>query len=565
MKQIRTILFLVILIPSFLLSQARHPVRAKNGMVVSAHKLASEVGNKILQEGGNAIDAAVATAFALAVVYPTAGNIGGGGFIIYAKNDGDVTTFDFREKAPLAATPNMFLDENGEYIEDSNHEGLLSVGVPGTVAGLELAHKKYGKMPWKKLVAPAIKLAEKGFNVTRELHLGLKYRKDIFLKYPSSQKAFMIDEEQVLPEDHLWIQSDLAETLKRIQEDGKKGFYEGKTAKLLADFMSKNGGLITLEDLKKYEAIERKPVKGNYRGFDVYSMPPPSSGGLTIIQMMQILENFDLNEMGHNSAEYIHTVSEAMSLAYLDRARFIGDPDFNDDIPMERLLSKDYAKQQSSKISFEKKIETDSTDVMQYAEGENTTHFSVVDKDGNAVSLTYTLEYGFGSKIVAEGGGYLLNNEMGDFNPKPGETTSTGMIGTKANLIAPEKRMLSSMTPTIIMLENKPFLVIGTPGGRTIINTVLQIALNVIDFRMNIAEAIDARRFHHQWMPDRIIMAERATTKDSEKILESLGHKIYPVGRIGNAAGIMIYMENDETIITGAADERGQDGSAEGH
>jgi len=548
-----------------LFSQSRHPIIAENGIVVSSERTASEVGIKILKSGGNAIDAAVATAFALAVTYPGAGNIGGGGFLVFYKNDGLITTIDFREKAPMATSAKMYLDDKGNIHMNSNHEGILSVGVPGTVAGLELAHKKYGNMSWNQLVEPAIKLAQNGFPISHHLSGTLKHFKKGFLKYPSSAKVFLKKDSTAYNAGEIWHQPDLANTLKRIRKYGAEDFYNGETARLISEFMKQNGGLITFKDLKKYIAIERKPIHGIYRGYDLFSMGPPSSGGITLIEMLNILEGYDLKNMGHNSSKYLHVLTETMRLAYLDRARYLGDLDFNPDMPVKMLLSKEYSTNLRKLIQMNKTLNSKIEDINQSSENLHTTHFSIIDVDGNAVSLTYTIESWFGSEIVVEGAGFLLNNEMGDFNPMPGKTDDQGHIGTRPNIIEPEKRMLSSMCPTIVLKDNKPFLIIGSPGGRTIINTILQIILNIIDFNMNIAEAIAARRIHHQWIPDVTIMEKGVTTIDSKIIYENLGHKTkIDYSMIYNEAmGILI--DNKNNIYHGAADPRSSIGAAIGY
>ena len=502
------LLIALILLFTFQLSaqSGRIPVPAKNGMVVSSHYLGSQVGKDILAKGGNAIDATVATAFALAVTLPSAGNIGGGGFLVYHGADGEQTTFNFREKAPKAATPDMYLDENSQINNNANHSGALSVGVPGTVAGMWTAHQKMGKLPWKDLVQPAIDLAEKGFPSSYAMqgfqNRMMKAKEPV---YAATKQAFLKNGNQLYQPGELWKQPDLAATLKRIQKEGRDGFYKGKTAKLIAKFMKKHGGLITKKDLADYQPTEQKPIHGKYKGYDIYGMPPPSSGGVAIVEMLNILEGFNLIELGHNSALYLHILTEVMRTAFADRAEHIGDPLFNPEMPVDRLISKDYADDVRPTINWFKATESDSTQfnrIRFMEESEETTHFSVVDKDGNAVSLTYTLEYSYGSRITVEGAGFLLNNEMGDFNPVPGLTNSKGLIGTKPNLVAPEKRMLSSMSPTIVAKNGKPVLIIGSPGGRTIINTTLQVILNVIDHEMTVAEAIEAPRIHHQWLPD---------------------------------------------------------------
>ena len=418
---------------------SRHPVRGNNGVVASSSAIASDVGVEILKKGGNAVDAAVATAFAMAVTWPTAGNIGGGGFLIYHGVDGETAAFDFREKAPLAATKTMYLDEDGNVRDNSNHDGILAVGVPGTVAGLELAHQRLGSLPWEELLQPAIDLARNGIPISWHLHDSFKGHKSSWDKYPSSAKIFLHEDGTFYQPDEIWVQDDLAETLERIQEKGKDGFYEGKTARLIADFMKKNGGIITRKDLEKYAAVEREPVRGTYRGHEIISMPPPSSGGVVIVQMLNILEGFDLKEIGHNTGLYMHLLTEAMRRAYADRANFLGDPDLNEYMPVKFLTSKAHAEKQRATIDPEHASESDPARFAEVYESDQTTHFSVADKDGNMVSMTYTLENGYGTKIVVEGAGFLLNDEMGDFNAQPGVTNASGVIGTEPNQIRPEQ------------------------------------------------------------------------------------------------------------------------------
>lgn len=537
-------------------------------MVTSSHYLASEAGQKILKDGGNAVDAAVATAFALAVTLPSAGNIGGGGFLVYHGTEGEVTAFNFREKAPLAATADMFLDEEGNIKDRSNHAGPLSVGVPGTVAGLWKAHQKLGKLPWEELVQPAIDLAEKGMPSTWGMRGFLERLQRGYddPMYDATKEAFLKNGKDLYEPGELWKQPDLAATLKRIQKNGKDGFYKGKTAKLLAKYMKKHGGIITEEDLAKYEAEEVQPIHGTYRGYDVYAMCPPSSGGVALVEMLNILEGFELDDIGHNSASYLHLLTEAMRRAYADRALHLGDPNFNPNMPLEKLTSKAYARQLRQTIDWYKASESDSASFNQALmrkESEETTHFSVVDSEGNAVSLTYTLEQGYGSKLTVEGAGFLLNNEMGDFNPVPGVTNRRGQIGTKPNLVEPEKRMLSSMTPTIVAKDGKPVIVIGSPGGRTIINTVLQVILNVVDHDMNIAQAIEAGRIHHQWLPDVTSFEQGSISPDTQRLYEMMGHSIRFRGGQGSAMGIFIDHVNG--LIYGAADSRAFDGKAVGY
>ncbi|MCI0705921.1 MAG: gamma-glutamyltransferase [Ignavibacteriae bacterium] len=563
MKPAAAILFLCLLsLDSF--AGSNKPVRARKGMVVSSHILASQVGVEVLKNGGNAVDAAVATGMALAVVLPGAGNIGGGGFMIVYSKDGTVTAFDFREKAPAAAHARMYVDSVGNYVRNLNHDGYLSVGVPGTVAGFDLALKKFGTKSWKELTEPAVRLADRGFPVTWGLADDLADLKEDLLEYPASKRSFFKRDTLTYEADDIWKQPDLAKTLKRIQSKGRDGFYRGETARLIAADMKKNGGLITEADLAAYEAKERTPLHGTYKGYDVYSMPPPSSGGTALIEMLNILEGFDLKSYGHNSATYLHLLTEAMRHAYADRARHLGDPDFNPDIPIERLTSKEYAEEIRRGISLSQASKIEIASVAEAQESEETTHYSVVDAEGNAVVVTYTLEYWFGSRIVADGLGFLYNNEMGDFNPVPGFTDSTGKVGTPANIVAPGKRMLSSMTPTIIAKDGKPWMLIGSPGGRTIMNTVLQVVLNVVDFKMNIAEAISAGRIHHQWMPDEVRLEPYSTTMDSKRLLDMLGHRnVRWRGYQGRAMGIIIDPETG--LRLGASDPRDDDGAAIGY
>lgn len=555
-------LSIILLICAYPLS-GQHQQYAKNGMVVSASQIASDAGVDILKKGGNAIDAAVATAFALAVTWPSAGNIGGGGFIVYREEGGNVTTFDFREKAPNAASRDMYLDNDGNLVRNLNHRGILSVGIPGTVAGLYDAHQKYGKLPWSQVVGPAVKLARKGFPFTYGIHHDAISQERVWKQYASTASImFREDGSHYLPGDR-WRQPDLAKTLKRIRKKGKDGFYKGKTAKKLVAFVQSMGGLFTLEDLAQYAAVERKPIHGTYRGYEVYSMAPPSSGGITLIQMLNILEGYDLAAEGYHSAAYVHLLAEAMRRAYANRALHLGDPDFNTDIPVEKLISKSYAATLRSTIQADTASPSDPAAFSQLYESPNTTHLSVLDKDGNAVSLTYTLEYSYGSQIVAGGLGFLLNNEMGDFNAVPGVTDTTGRIGTPPNQVAPGKRMLSSMTPTLLVHDNEPFLIIGTPGGRTIINTVLQVILNVVDHDMNIAEAINAKRFNHEWLPDVIEWETFGLSEDTKTLLKSMGHRLIEIDSQGAAMGIQY--DAAKKVMSGHADPRSPDGGTSGY
>ncbi len=536
-----------------------HPVYGRQGVVSTASAIASEVGLDILKNGGNAVDAAIATAFAMAVTWPSAGNIGGGGFLVYHGVNGEATAFDFREKAPLASTKTMYLDEHGNIRDNSNHDSLLAVGVPGTVAGMELAHQRLGSLEWDVLLQPAIDLARDGFPLSWHLAESFQKQKKWWDRYPSSAKIFLKEDGSFYEPGDVWKQPDLADTLERIQKNGKDGFYKGETARLTAEFMANNGGIITLEDLEKYQAFEREPIRGTYRGYEIVSMPPPSSGGTVLVQMLNILEGFDLKEIGHNSALYLHLLTEAMRRAYADRANFLGDPDFNEDMPVALLTSKEHADRQRASIDLDYKSQSDPAKFAQLYESDETTHFSVVDKDGNMASLNYTLEYGYGSKAIVEGAGYLLNNEMGDFNARPGVTLEDGTIGTDANLIRPEQRMLSSMTPTIVALDGVPVFATGTPGGRTIINTTMQTILNVIDHEMNIAEALSAGRIHHQWLPDRTSIESKMFSKDTLDLYEARGHTLRDTESIGQA--MAVYRDPETGVMSGAADPRAADGA----
>ena len=541
----------------------RTPLRVKNGIVTSSSRLASEAGLEALKQGGNAVDAAVATAFALAVSWPTAGNIGGGGFLVYHGDDGHATTFDFREKAPLAATQEMYLGLDGQVIDNSNHIGPLAVGVPGTVAGLLKAHQELGSLPWEDLVAPAIALARDGIPMSYSLYSGFNNSMRRFNQYPSSKAKFSRPDGTGLELGDTWYQPDLAHTLELIQTEGHDGFYKGENAERLAGFMADIGGIITEEDLAIYEAIEREPVRGTYRGYDIVSMPLPSSGGVTMIEMLNILEGYDLAAMGHNSADYLHVLTESMRRAYADRAEHLGDPDFNEGMPLAHLMDKDYAAELRASIDMDQASESDPSEFAQIYESEETTHFSVVDKDGNMVSMTYTLEFGYGSAIVVEGGGYLLNNELGDFNAVPGLTDRRGNIGTAPNLVAPQKRPLSSMTPTIIAQNGKPVFTAGSPGGKTIINTTLQLILNVIDHDMNIAQSVEAGRIHHQWLPDVTSMETGTLSPDSVRLYEEKGHQFRE--RTAQGAAMAVYYDRANGIFEGSSDSRRGDGAAVGY
>jgi len=529
--------------------------RSRNGMVSSASDLATKVGVEILQKGGNAIDAAVAVGFALAVTYPAAGNIGGGGFLVYYRNDGFSTTIDFREKAPSKAHRDMYLDSVGNPLLNLSQEGATSVGIPGSVDGLIYAHKKYGRLKFSDVIEPAIKLAKYGFRLSYDLAKSINSNYENFVKYESSKKIFTKGGEK-FQEGDLFVQKDLARTLELIKKYSRKGFYEGRTAELIVNQIQKLGGYITLEDLKNYHCVERKPVIGEYRGYKIISMGPPSSGGVAIIQALNILENLDLRKDDYQSSKYVHYLIETLKRVYFDRAEYLGDSDFVY-VPVQKLISKDYAKKLFHQINPEKATEFDAVDtksVFDY-ESPETTHYSVIDKDGNAVSVTTTINSSYGSSIVVEGAGFLLNNEMDDFSIKPGVQNQFGLIGKEANAIAPNKRMLSSMTPTIVLKDNKPFLIVGSPGGSMIITSVLQVILNVIDFKMDLFRAVSFPRIHHQFIPEEVYYEDYALSEDVIQKLESYGHKFKKRNYIGWINAVLVDEQNK--FYYGISDPRG--------
>ena len=535
--------------------------RARGGMVVSESALASEIGRDVLAAGGNAVDAAVATAFALAVTYPGAGNIGGGGFMVIRFPDGRTTALDFRERAPLAAHPDMFL-RDGTYDPDLHHEGHRSVGVPGTVAGLDKAHRLYGTVPWERTVYPAVRLAEEGFALseTQASALARLVERARRSGYTGTLRAFSRDG-VAYRAGEVHRQPDLARTLDRIMLERGDGFYRGETARLIAEEMRRNGGLITEADLRLYMARERQPVRGFYRGWEVISMAPPSSGGVALIEMLNVLEGYDLAGMGHNTSRYLHLLTESMRRAFRDRARYLADPDFVD-VPVQRLTSTDHAAELRATIEPRRASASAPAVVAERPESRETTHFSVVDEDGMAVAVTYTLEGTFGSAITVPGAGFLLNNEMGDFNARPGLTDVTGLIGTTPNLARPQQRMLSSMTPTILARNGELIAVLGTPGGRTIINTVLQLVLDIVDFEMDAETAVAQPRIHHQWLPD-VIETEPGINPGTVTALEELGHRVEAGGAQGRANLILVNTVSGERV--GAPDPRNPDAGAAGH
>jgi gamma-glutamyltranspeptidase/glutathione hydrolase len=531
---------------------ARQPVRALHAMVVARETHATDAGVAVLQAGGNAVDAAVAVAFALAVTHPSAGNLGGGGFMLVRFADGKSAFLDFRERGPAASTHDMYLGPDGHPTKDSQ-VGYRASGIPGTVKGMEYAHQKWGKKPWKTLVDPAIQLATKGFPVSWGLSQSLQSSgtSEKLGMFTDSKRIFLRDGKFYEPGE-LLIQPDLARTLRRIRDSGAKDFYEGETARLLAADMKAHGGIITLDDLKSYKAIERTPLTGKYRGYDILTSPPPSSGGVGILQMLGVLEGTEYYKAGAGSAAVTHMLAETMRRYFADRSEHMGDPDFFK-VPITTLLNPRYIT--SLRESIDPNHATPSTSIKPVSvtayESLETTHFSIVDAQGNAVSMTYTLNGGFGSGVVAEKLGFLLNNEMDDFAPKPGEPNLYGLIQGEANAVAPRKTPLSSMVPTIVTKDGKLFLVVGTPGGPTIINSVLQTILNAIDFKMNAQQAVDQPRIHHQWLPDEIRI-EPGFSPDTIEILKAKGHKIATSLFIGEVAAILF----DGKWLQGAPDGR---------
>ncbi len=555
----------IILLFSFLLTlrvlASGDLVYAENGMVVSANEIASHVGVEILRKGGNAVDAAVATGFTLAVTYPSAGNLGGGGFMVLHLADGENTIIDFREKAPLDSSQDMFLDENGEYDSEKSLKGWTSSGVPGSVDGLIYVLKKYGTMNLSEVIQPAIDIAEGGFELDYWLCKSINKYNGEFNNYSSSNKIFTNNGDS-LEIGSLFVQPDLAKTLKRIKNLGRAGFYEGVTAHMIVDQSRINGGLISLEDLKQYKSVERQPINGTYKGYTVIGMPLPSAGGIGIIESLHTLAQFEFNSIDYGSSDYIHTVTEVLKYVYSDRASYLGDSDFIE-APVEYLISENRGNEIANLVGDSatpsKQIKNDSELT---PESEETTHFSVVDKEGNAVSTTVSINSSYGNKIVVDGAGFLMNNHMDDFTAKVGEENQFGLVGSKANAIEPEKRMLSSMSPTILLKDDKPFLIVGSPGGSKIITSVLQVILNVVNFEMDIQEAVNMPRFHHQWLPDEIKYEKYAINKDVQTDLSTRGHKLKEVEIIGRVEAILF--DENNNLYWGTSDRRGY-GKAAGY
>ncbi|SOD17986.1 gamma-glutamyltranspeptidase / glutathione hydrolase [Pedobacter xixiisoli] len=533
----------------------RKALEFKKGAVVSAHPEATAVGVAILKKGGNAVDATVAVKFALAVVYPNAGNIGGGGFLIYRSEKGELNSMDFREKAPALAQKDMYLDINGNPISEKSKEGHLAAGVPGTVAGMVELHQKYGKLKWAELVEPALQLATNGFKITTQQANELNRLQSKFRQFNPLGTVFIKDE--AWKEGDLLIQTELANTLKLVRDKGRAGFYEGEVANYIVEEMKRGGGLISKEDLKNYHAAWRKPITGNYKGYKVITMPPTSSGGIALIQLLQSVEPYALSKWGHNADSTVQVMVEAERRAYADRAKHLGDPDFWK-VPQKELLEPAYNKGRMATLNWNKATPSTEIQAGEFAkkESEETTHFSVIDKEGNAISLTTTINTSYGNYVVVKGAGFLLNNEMDDFSVKPGTPNYFGLVGYEANAIAPNKRMLSSMTPTILEKNGKLSMVVGTPGGSTIITSVFQTIVNVIDFGMDMQQAVNAKKFHHQWLPDRVDIEPNALNPEAQQKLEAKGYTFYKRNSIGRVDAILVTKKG---IYQTGADPRGDD------
>ena len=544
-----------IIVSFFAIIQLNAQESYKNGAVVTAHPEASKVGVEILKKGGNAIDAAIAVQFALAVVYPNAGNIGGGGFLVYRDSKGKTDALDYREKAPLKASEDMYWDKNGNAITDLSLYGQFAAGVPGTVDGMVKAHEKYGKLNWKELVQPAINLAQKGFKITKQQASELTNKHNDFVKYNSKTNA--LTSKSSWKEGDLLVQKDLANTLKLIQQKGRAGFYEGKTADLIVKEMKRGNGIISHEDLKQYQSVWRTPVSGNYKGLKVISMPPPSSGGIALVSLFQSIEDYPINKWGFQADSTIQVMVEAERRVYADRAEHLGDPDFIK-VPQKQLLDKSYNVNRMKDFSFDKATPSSAIKAGEIIgkESMETTHYVIVDKDGNAASVTTTLNNSYGSLVVVEGAGFLLNDEMDDFSVKPGTPNLYGLVGGKANAIEPSKRMLSSMTPSILEKDGKLFMVVGTPGGSTIITSVFQAILNVVDFGMTMQEAVAAPRFHHQWLPDQIDYEPNAISENVRESLKQKGYTLKERKPYGRVEGILV---NTNGTYQAGADPRGDD------
>jgi gamma-glutamyltranspeptidase/glutathione hydrolase len=551
--------FLLFILPFFILAQttSKPLVEGKQGMVVSTHPVASDIGLAILKKGGNAIDAAVAVNFALAVCHPSAGNIGGGGFLVYRDKSGNVKALDYREKAPSAANRDMYLDAEGKIVPGKSMTGIFSVGVPGTVAGMHEMHDKLGKLPWKELLQPAVELASKGLLLTDREARGLNRQRVEFLKENPGKTYLLSEEGKEWKAGDLLVQADLAASLERIARKKSSGFYRGQTASLIVKEMKGKNGLITKKDLKNYQAIWRTPIKSQYKNYQIIGMPPPSSGGVALAQLLQMVAPYTFKKWGPSSDSTIQVMVEAERRVYADRSNWLGDPDFVK-VPVNELIDPKYTSSRMGKMNFNQA--TKSADILAGVfpgyESPETTHYSIVDGEGNAVSITTTLNNSYGSKVFVGGAGFLLNDEMDDFSAKAGSPNLYGLIGSKANEIQPNKRMLSSMTPTIVEENGQLKMVVGTPGGATIITSVFQVVLNTLEMGMNMQQAVEYPRFHHQWMPDKITTEPARFSEDQQGRLKAKGYTISPVSAIGLVEGILVLPNGS---LQGGADSRGDD------
>ena len=550
-------LFLLLSFSVFAQNTVKPLIEGKQGMVVSTHPAASEIGLAILKKGGNAIDAAVAVNFALAVCHPSAGNIGGGGFLVFRDKSGNVKALDYREKAPSAASRDMYLDAKGNIIPGKSMTGIFSVGVPGTVAGMQEMHDKLGKLPWAELVKPAVELARKGLLLTEKEARGLNRQRTEFLKENPDKTYLLSAEGKEWKQGDLVVQSDLAATLERIMHKKANGFYKGKTARFIVKEMQAQNGLISKKDLKNYQAVWRTPIKSKYKNYQIIGMPPPSSGGVALAQLLQMVAPYSLNKWGPTSDSTIQVMVEAERRVYADRSKWLGDPDFVK-VPVNKLIDTAYSATRMSSLNFAQATPSSSIQAGTFPgyESPETTHYSIVDGEGNAVSITTTLNNSYGSKVFVGGAGFLLNDEMDDFSAKAGSPNLYGLIGSKANEIQPNKRMLSSMTPTIVEENGQLKMVVGTPGGSTIITSVFQVVLNTLEMGMNMQQAVEYARFHHQWLPEKITAEPKRFSEEQQIRLQSKGYTFSPVSAIGLVEGILVLPNGN---LQGGADSRGDD------
>jgi gamma-glutamyltranspeptidase/glutathione hydrolase len=550
-------LFLLLSFTVFAQNTSKPLVEGKHGMVVSTHPAASEIGLAILKKGGNAIDAAVAVNFALAVCHPSAGNIGGGGFLVYRDKSGNVKALDYREKAPSTASRDMYLDANGNIIPGKSMTGIFSVGVPGTVAGMQEMHDKLGYLPWAELVRPAVDLASKGLLLTEKEARGLNRQRSEFLKENPGKTYLLSADGKEWKQGDLLVQSDLAATLERIMTKKANGFYKGKTARFIVNEMQAQNGLISKKDLKNYQAVWRTPIKSQYKNYQIIGMPPPSSGGVALAQLLQMVAPYSLNKWGPSSDSTIQVMVEAERRVYADRSKWLGDPDFVK-VPVNELIDPTYITKRMSSLNFAQATPSASIQAGTFSgyESPETTHYSIVDGEGNAVSITTTLNNSYGSKVFVGGAGFLLNDEMDDFSAKAGAPNLYGLIGSKANEIQPNKRMLSSMTPTIVEENGQLKMVVGTPGGSTIITSVFQVVLNTLEMGMNMQQAVEYPRFHHQWLPEKITAEPKRFSEEQQIRLQTKGYTFSPVSAIGLVEGILVLPNGN---LQGGADSRGDD------